>query len=660
MIRSVFVAVFAACFLSGAATAQSPATTPPSMTELTASPRLGQIAVSPSGRYLALVRHNGKKDFIAVIDLVARKQTAIQIPVGDGFEEITLTALVWKSDERLVLTCRGLSVRMVGSTRMVAWLDPVVMSINRDGSALTSLVAGAVIDALVDDPAHVIVQGRDDDSVGRWLKAIKVDVASGEKEILDRGTGQTWGWVADRQGRLILRYEEVGQASGLQVLGREGTNGWKRLFVIRPRDIRAMPDVAIVAASSDPGKFYVAVQPEEGSGSDTRELRLYDIVKGTMGPRIWSHERYDFDSVIFNREGTVSGFCFWADVYRCDLSDVVMRRDYQALETFFGPDRSIILASSSRDGDVRVVRVRGPDEPGSVYVFDRRTGKVELLGAQWPALHPDRLGPMSRYGWTARDGFALSGYLTEPPARASGPLPLVVMPHGGPEARDHFDYDSWAQAFATRGYMVFQPNFRGSGEFGTKFAASGYGQWGLRMQDDVLDGVQALIDAGKVDPNRVCVVGASYGGYVSQYAGAKRPDRFRCVVSFAGVSDLVAMQRWERTRRGADSPVYRYWLKSIGDPDKDRDRLVATSPITYSATYQPPLLLIHGADDSIVPIAQSRAMEAAMKKAGRNVRLITVEGEGHSTWEPENETMALREMLAFVDKAIGAGAQTRP
>jgi dipeptidyl aminopeptidase/acylaminoacyl peptidase len=663
MFRIWVIAVCLAVLGGGAIAADT--RSPPTLLELTSTARLHDVMVSPNGQYLAYVRRVGAKDIVTVLDIAARKQTVIFN--GENFDSTDVEWVRWKGDNRLVFAYLGIKyvrdeagalkkppANWTGLDVIPSGYTHAIVAINRDGSAPLDTEWGRLLNAMEPDPGHLLIEGMDRDSVGRWIKAIRIDVQTGERTVLDRGAGLTFGWAADNTGRLILRYEVLGQNGGLRVLARAGETDWRELFIVRPKDIRAMPDLQIVGQSNDPAKVYVAVQPDGTTEGDTRELHLYDFVSRTMGPRIWSHPTYDFDEVVYAGNGRdIAGLCFWADVYRCDFMDAVVKQDYLALEGYFGRDKSLVLGSASSDGAVRVVSASGADDPGGIYIFDRDSGKIQLLGAQMPTLRPERLGKATVVRWTASDGAAMSGYLTVPPGVPAEKLPLVVLPHGGPEARDHLNFDRWAQAFATRGYAVFQPSFRGSGGFGSKFARLGYGQWGLRMQDDIMEGVQSLIASGRVDAGRICIVGASYGGYASLYAGAKHPERFKCVVSFAGVSDLVAMQKWERGTRGADSPVYRYWLKSIGDPDKDRDRLTATSPITYAGAYSLPLLLIHGERDGIVPIAQSRAMETAMRKAGRPVRLIEVEGEGHSGWDPDNEAMALQEMIDFVKKAIG-------
>jgi dipeptidyl aminopeptidase/acylaminoacyl peptidase len=296
--------------------------------------------------------------------------------------------------------------------------------------------------------------------------------------------------------------------------------------------------------------------------------------------------------------------------------------------------------------------VRSPTDPGAYYVFDRQAGTMTLVAERHPDLSADRLAPMETFKYRARDGMLIPAYVTRPPGAVAGkPLPLIVMPHGGPEARDSLDFDIWAEFFATRGYLVLQPNFRGSAGYGRKYAEAGYGQWGGKMDDDITDGVLQLIKSGRVDKNRICIFGASFGGYAALYGGAKTPELYKCIASFAGVSDLNALVNWEHATKGHEGR-YHYAARSIGDPTKDSARLAAASPITYAASYKPPVLLIHGADDASVPVIQSKMMQAALQKAGKDVRLVIYPHEGHTDWTPTDEQAALTEIAAFIESHI--------
>jgi len=647
----------------GRAKAASEATAPPSSLELVQPARFGQIAISPNGRYLALVRRAGRRDSLTIVDIAAKKQTAISMsPQATSFD---ISTLAWKGDDRIVVVWRGYTVKMGedgaprlrksgGETQeMVDRWGRGIASVDRVGGVATDLGQGSLSDTLPGDPTRVLIRAYDK----QQLSLFSVDVKTGERRLIDRGIATTVDWDVDATGQLAIRYDVYGRRGGLRVMGRDAQGKWMESFSIRPRDFEAMADIAILGATGQPGKFYVAVKPKETTGARTRELRIYDFVNRIMGEKLWSHPVYDFDSIVLDGPAKrLAAICYWADTYSCDYLDATEAREFKALDRFFANDRSLAVIGSSEDESLRLLRVRGPDEPGSYYLYNRKTQKVDLLGSGYPLLKPARLGPVSRYSFKASDGLQISGYLTSPMTRAgpgAGKPPLLVMPHGGPEVRDHYGFDAWAQAFATRGYVVYQPNFRGSGGFGATFAEQGYGQWGLRMQDDVIEGVKDLIAKGLVDPDRICILGASYGGYVALQAGARNPDLFKCVISQAGVSDLPAMMKWEKIYFDEDSLQYRYWLKSIGDPSTDSARLKATSPTTYAKTYGPPVLLLHGDQDWTVPLQQSQIMEKALKAAGRPVELVIYRNEGHGGWETDNQVDALDRMLAFVEKAIG-------
>jgi dipeptidyl aminopeptidase/acylaminoacyl peptidase len=202
---------------------------------------------------------------------------------------------------------------------------------------------------------------------------------------------------------------------------------------------------------------------------------------------------------------------------------------------------------------------------------------------------------------------------------------------------------------------VFQPNFRGSDGFGRAFAESGYGEWGRKMQDDVTDSVKMLVDKGTADPARICIVGASYGGYAALAGAALTPDLYRCAVSIAGVSDLDDFITYRKRNWGSDSEGYTYWLKAIGDPDKDKQKLRETSPVHLADKIRIPVLLIHGTDDFVVPISQSRDMKKALDRAGKPTELIEFEKEGHSFLMAHNEIRMLSSIDKFLGKHLGPG-----
>ncbi|WP_426037804.1 alpha/beta hydrolase family protein [Brevundimonas sp. DC300-4] len=252
--------------------------------------------------------------------------------------------------------------------------------------------------------------------------------------------------------------------------------------------------------------------------------------------------------------------------------------------------------------------------------------------------------------YAAGDGLQIHGFLTLPPGRedARG-LPLVVLAHGGPASRDIVGFDWWGQALASRGYAVLQANFRGSTGYGDAFMEAGYGEWGRKMQTDLSDGVRYLAEQDLIDPQRVCIVGASYGGYAALAGVTVQQDIYRCAVSVAGISDLRRMVE-EEASDGArrENVTVRYWNRFMG-ADRLGDRsLDERSPVKLAEQAGAPILLLHGRDDSVVPIDQSRIMATALRRAGKPVEFVELEGEDHWLSRGDTRQRMLTETVDFL------------
>ena len=273
-----------------------------------------------------------------------------------------------------------------------------------------------------------------------------------------------------------------------------------------------------------------------------------------------------------------------------------------------------------------IIYVSGPREPGEYHLFDGETGLIEPLFSTRPRLPQDALADVEIIRYPARDGMQITGYLTNPIGGAGPTTPLVVLPHGGPETRDVYGFDLLAQYFAAQGYAVFQPNFRGSSGYGGAFARAGYREWGQAMQDDITDGVNALIEQARAARDRICIVGFSYGGYAALMGGATTPDLYQCVVAGAAVTDLPRfIDNW----RDIDEDAFAYWSEAIGDPNTEVERLFNTSPVNLADRIQVPVLLLHGGADDVVPVTHSRMMANALEAAGAVYHYEEYRGGGH-------------------------------
>jgi dipeptidyl aminopeptidase/acylaminoacyl peptidase len=308
------------------------------------------------------------------------------------------------------------------------------------------------------------------------------------------------------------------------------------------------------------------------------------------------------------------------------------------------------LVSWSADFNRLVVFTEGGADSGTYWLVDIAKHSADPLGSPYPQVRAADVGAVRMVDWRAADGLPLHGVLTLPPGREARALPLVVLPHGGPSVRDYPGFDWWAQAFASRGYAVFQPNFRGSGDYGAEFRDAGFGQWGRKMQTDISDGVAELARQGVVDPKRACIVGGSYGGYAALAGVTVQQGLYRCAVSVAGVADLHAMLIYDAKMAGKLSGATRWWKTFMGVDSASDDRLDAISPSALAARADAPILLIHGNDDTVVPFEQSEIMEQALKRAGKPVELVTMENEDHWLSRGETRTTMLTSAVAFVEK----------
>lgn len=651
-------------------TGANPATTAQrlSLDDLFAEVRLPDVAISPSGRFLATILRAPKFSAVLVWDLETGKyQTLARIgkdSIAAG-TTATLSAVYWKSDDRLLFRLQVVPTddARVGnfSDRKIARLGDRLFAVDRDGSNLARLLSenrnsalagalnlGSIASFLPRDPDHIMmtIDGFD----GRSL--FRVNVRTGVGEVVERPVASVIGWWLDVDGKPIVRVE---YALGTFRLRRKEADGkWKVFYRIRERELDEQPDYEAVGPSETDGEYYVLARPE---GRDRIGLYRYDIAAGKFGALVYEHPIYDLESAQISRDGKrVLRHCYVAHVRDCEFSDPVIQSHMKGVRKFFDDSANVYVYDSSDDEQVLILYVEGPHDPPSFhrYRVDRR--QIEQLGPVRDSMLNRQMPKATVETWQSRDGLKLSGYLTRPPgAENSTALPLVVYPHGGPELRDSLTFDAWVQYLAARGYAVFQPNFRGSEGFGRKFAELGYGQWGRAMQDDLTDAVEHLVRQGSVDPQRVCIVGASYGGYAALVGAALTPELYRCSVSVAGISDLAEFIQWRKRKWGSDSDGYTYWLQSIGDPERDAATLAATSPARLSAAIRVPVLLIHGEDDFIVPVSQSIAMKKALDRTGRTTQLVRIRKEGHSDWSDENEKRALIAVDRFLWEHLGPG-----
>lgn len=660
--RTLIGALIAVLLLvGGVARAQAP-----SIEAFAAPSRAYSGTLSPSGHYFAFVERTDEHEQVVVFDLDAGTRNVVQrATMGQS----RIYWVEWKGDDRL-LSSVGLiqrvdavgrtGSRLGGSGQDEYWMQRVIAT-DRDGGNPVQMFEGqlrhllhnwgatVVIDEIPNDPDHVMLIATDNFGVGAW----RGDVRSGRAEKIADGSWETTNYFTDITGYPVVREDIIPDGSGFRYFRRApGERNWTFFREARRAELATnSPDFEIYGRGPSPGEVYVTARDD---GRDKRALYLLNTATGQIGAPLYEGANADAIGPVVDRSTRqlLLG-CEFASRLSCRAQDQTLQRHLAAVNGFFDNAATVYLLQMSQDRGRWLLWVEGPVEAGGYYLYNRDARSVVLLVPAHPELASIPLASVDVVNYQSRDGAPLWAYVTRP-IGAQGALPMVVLPHGGPEARDYFGFDSFAQFLASRGYLVVQPHFRGSLGTGRAFADAGRRQWGRLMQNDLTDAVQHMITTGVADPERVCIVGASYGGYAALAGVTFNPDLYRCAVSIAGVSDLPDFMRIER-REGGASVNYQYWLRSVGDPNADSAALVAASPARHAAAIRAPVLLIHGETDETVLIGQSETMQRALNSAGRPTRLVRLRDSDHywANWTTANRLTLYRETEAFLAQNLG-------
>lgn len=635
---------------------------PHTVRELVSGTLVTDLAISPDGKRIAVAQNVADKDFdvIAVLDAdrLGEPGAARVVPLDeDGQTKIDWVA--WATGTRLLVgvTAKTHTEMRHKGTAEGAWAALFrtrrVIAMDHDGSNPVVLFSGArrmlrystnlarIVAYDPEDPDHVLMPAWS----GSTYDLYSVNVQTGAARKIERGGMNTFHWEAE-QGRPVLRFDSNRRGSVITVFGRpDGGKDWSVLVRYREKqDRREMAEWQFAGDAPGAGKIYVRTRRD---GADTAGIHLYDVATKTFGELVAEIPGYDLGRAV-TIHGQYVGATYFADRLAYLLTDATLQRHLEGLDRYFAGEANVLLVGSDRARSRLLIHAEGPRAPSEYYLYDVATARLTALVAGRPWLDSKRLAGVEVRKVRTRDGATITAYLTRLDPTVTEPRPLVVMPHGGPEVRDVVDFDFVAQAFAAQGWMVLQPNFRGSAGYGRAFAEAGHRQWARRMQDDVTDAVRDLIDAKLADPERIAIYGSSYGGYAALIGAVVTPDLYRAAVSVAGVSDLGAMLEYVRREDGADSESYQYWVRHIGDPKADRAAIDAVSPRLRAAEIRIPVLLMHGTADEIVPAKQSELMKAALEKAGKSVKYVPFEHEDHPYFTTYNEERQIKAAIAFL------------
>lgn len=631
----------------------------------------GGALLSPSGRYLATRSGApGRRMILAVIDL----QTSTPKVVA-AFSDADIGHMAWVNDERLAF---DMTDRDVGPGD--TFLGAGLYAVNRDGSNLRQLASragnvftsdGASLTATRLLPWHTFLMGQDgaqdsdslyvisydfDTKVSfhvRNVNLLSLDTVTGKATVVPR-PGHVDGWMLDAQGKPRLAVGHEHDLSTIYYLD-PANEQWRTLATyhsytggkdaIEPEDFG--PD----------GTLYVSAR----DGHDLRSLYAFDYKTGKIQPEpLVGTKGYDFGGDLIMTRSRLLGVRYLTDARGTAWFDPAMKSLQDKVDKLLPGMVNLISPARNADAPWVLVRSYSDVQPSIYMLYNKQTGQLNKVGEAHPGIDSRRMGHQQVFRYKARDGLEIPAMLTLPPnTPKSAKLPMVVLVHGGPYVRGRsWGWDADSQFLASRGYAVLEPEFRGSTGFGARHFMAGWKQWGLAMQNDVADGTRWAIAKGIANPKRICIAGASYGGYATLMGLINDPDLYKCGVDWVGVTDINLMYNgsWSRSSDASDQWKSYGMPEMIGDQVKDAAQLKATSPIEQASRVTQPVLMAYGGVDRRVPLYHGQKFYDAVTKTNKNVEWIEYPEEGHGWQLPKNSVDFWGRVEKFLDKNIGPEA----
>jgi len=604
-----------------------------------AMPRIWDADISPDGSHLATgCSPRGVRE-ICIYNL-AGGAAPIVIPAPDGGN---ISGFVWPGNAYLIYY-----ITTVRDSRTLS--QPIAYSLATGRSELL-MVNSHLVSPLVQSPDRVAMQitfaldsgprtgsrlGGESDT---GTIVYEMNLENGRRvRRMEVSDTSTIGFLLNPQGEVVLdvRYaDQTGEYSVHRAQGAQNPRVYTGIFPTIQPQVHGVTDNGAAVAIRIPG-----------SG-----LRRLDITSGALSSyEVGGEDVSQMGAIVDYYASQVVGFRYTDDLPRQIFIDPDLASLLAELKQILTED-SVLITAWTPDRSKLVVEGRDPGQPANYYLLDLNTGGLGLLDVETLLPEGQTVGTRELFEYTASDGLPIPAYFTRPSGFSAGdaPPPMIVMPHGGPRARDTAEYDWWAAFYAARGYLVFQPNFRGSTGYSYSFEQAGHGGFGTRMIDDIIEGAHRMQEAGIARAGQYCVVGASYGGYAALMTALRDRDNVACAVSFAGVTDpfafLGSRERWATTLR--------YWEQYLGDRYGDRAEQATITPVARAAELQLPLLILHGEDDTTVPYGQMRLLRNAM--AGRDtVRFVTLPDADHYLGTPGDRQTVLRESQVFLEQYFPA------
>ena len=611
---------------------------------------ISDVQLSPDGTHFAALQRIDGQVALAIFNPGGKNPYEVVSLDTDKEVEEKVENIFWMSNDRI-----GVVYLFEADRRGTPTLQSRLLSVDKSlndvqiiprvdrGTKWTPGWQSEILDMLWDDPDHILmVINRDEFEYEDGISTYKVNIKTGKSRLEWKGGRYARDYGMDQTGRIRLRRISERTRDTYLFLNLD-TDKWD-ILTKKPHE-EPFWDFVPMSFTADPNMLWVRTRNR--SERDFFEIHEYNLKSGTFGRKIFSVPQHDVSGV---REDPytrgILGVSYTAHYSTVKYSDPEIAQVQATLDEALASTRNYIT-SYDQSRNKFIVFATSPRHPGTYYLYNKQAGSIQKLLETMPIQMPaSELADMEPISYKARDGLEIPAYLTRP--KGAGPYPLVVLPHGGPTARDYQRFDDWAQFLASRGYAVLQPQFRGSDGYGWDFRQAGKHEWGLLMQDDITDGAKEMIARGIADPGRMCIVGGSYGGYAALMGAVKTPDLFQCAVSFAGVSDIGALIRHDRKHYGwSDNPP------NVGSLYKDGKQFRDTSPINSVDLIKVPILLVHGDKDIVVPPEQSTRFAKKLKKEGKPHKLVMLKGGSHWLLIERNRISFLKELEVFLGEHIG-------
>ena len=597
---------------------------------------------------LAFARETEALRYVAIYNLDAKK-TLARINIGDQ----KLRSLQWADSTHLLITTSVTTLPRGLSGRRSEWYMAQAYDVQANSSRLLlehirglgdnietmNVIEGVPQPRIIEGHAFVFVRGIYFPGQTGHLGLFRIDLTTGDTHMVSRErNANAEDWVIDEAGKIVAEadYDESSQHWKL-VLYRDGEP-------TTAVDVAAPVEGPEIEGLNEQGTAVVIRLPEAEDGTYYQQIALQD---GKATP--WRHGDMQFGDVLADiRSGRVSGGSRLTERNDYVFFEQRAQTMWNSIKAAFRGAFDVDLVSWSSDNRKAVAHVFGTDYADGYFLVDLNTHKADPIGPAYDGI--DDVAPVKWIDYRATDGRKIEAYLTLPLNREAKNLPLIVLPHGGPHSRDMPGFDWFSQSLASRGYVVLQPQFRGSDGFGKELLEAGFGEFGKKMQTDLSDGVRALAAEGLIDPKRVCIVGASYGGYAALAGATLDTGVYRCAVSIAGLSDLKGqLKYWHWPRNTVDDRSERFWDRFLNVEDPYDPKLAEISPIKHVDKVSIPILLIHGRDDTVVPFFQSDDMADELKAAKKPYEFVVLKAEDHWLSRSETRLQMLQATVKFLE-----------